>query len=260
MEKREEFLFSLFFYIFVLSLICISNNSFSQNQTINNFSKSKKNLLNIHKNNPYTFYCSCSYRNKTPNLNSCGYKIYKNFKRANRIEFEHIVPASRFGKKFLSWQKGHIKCIKNNGKRYNGRKCSKKVDENFRLIEADMYNLQPTIGEINQLRENFKMSIISGEQRFFGKCDIEIKNNKIEPTELIRGDIARTYLYMSETYPSYISLSKMELDLFNLWDSQDPVDEWECKRYKLIKKIQKNENHILANKCFTNLNQFISVH
>ena len=41
MEKREEFLLNLFFYIFILILICLSNNSFSQNQTINNFSKSK---------------------------------------------------------------------------------------------------------------------------------------------------------------------------------------------------------------------------
>ena len=93
------------------------------------------------------------------------------------------------------------------------------------------------------------MSIISGEERFFGKCDVEIKNNKIEPPDHIRGDIARTYLYMSETYPSYINLSYIEEDLFNLWEKQDPVDKWECKRYKLIKKIQKNENHILAKKC-----------
>ena len=249
MEKREEFLFNLFFYKLLLILICFSHNSFSQNQTINNFSNSKKILLKIHKNNPYTFYCGCSYKNKTPNLSSCGYKIFKNNKRAKRIEFEHIVPASRFGKKFQSWTKGHLNCVKNNGKKYKGRKCSRKVDENFRLIEADMYNLQPTIGEVNQLRKNFKMSIISGEKRFFGKCDVEIKNNKIEPPDNVRGDIARTYLYMSETYPSYINLSYIEQDLFNLWEKQDPVDKWECKRYKLIKKIQKSENYILAKKC-----------
>ncbi len=249
MEKREEFLLKLFFYMFIWILVCLNCNSFAQNQTINNFSKSKKILLKIHENNPFTFYCGCSYKNKTPNLSSCGYKIYKNKKRANRIEFEHIFPASRFGKKFQSWTKGHLNCVKNNGKKYKGRKCARKVDENYRLIEADMYNLQPTIGEVNQMRKNFKMSIISDEQRLFGKCDIEIKNNKVEPAKHIRGDIARTYLYMSDTYPNYINLSSIELDLFSLWNSQDPVDKWECKRYKLIKKIQKNENYILAKKC-----------
>ena len=180
MGKREEFLFNLFFYKLLLILIFFSYNSFSQNQTIKNFSNSKKILLKIHKKNPYTFYCGCSYKNKTPNLSSCGYKIFENNKRAKRIEFEHIVPASRFGKKFQSWTKGHLNCVKNNGKKYKGRKCSRKVDENFRLIEADMYNLQPTIGEVNQLRKNFKMSIISGEKRIFGKGDVEIKNNKCE--------------------------------------------------------------------------------
>ena len=54
---------------------------------------------------------------------------------------------------------------------------------------------------------------------------------------------------MSETYPRYINLSYIEQDLFNLWDKQDPVDKWECKRYKLIKTIQKSENYILAKKC-----------
>ena len=148
MEKREEFLLNLFFYIFILILICFSNNSFSQNQTIYNFSKSKKILLKIHKNNPYTFYCECSYKNKTPNLNSCGYKIFKNNKRAKRIEFEHIVPASRFGKKFETWKNGNLKCIKN-GKKFKGRRCARKINKKFRLMEADLYNLQPTIGEIN---------------------------------------------------------------------------------------------------------------
>ena len=69
------------------------------------------------------------------------------------------------------------------------------------------------------------MSIISGEKRIFGKCDVEIKNNKIEPAEHIKGNIARTYIYMSETYPRYINLSFIEQDLFNLWDKQDPVDK-----------------------------------
>ena len=249
MEKREEFLLNLFFYIFILILICFSNNSFSQNQTINNFSKSKKILLKIHKNNPYTFYCGCSYKNKTPNLSSCGYKIFKNNKRAKRIEFEHIVPASRFGKKFQSWTKGHLNCVKNNGKKYKGRKCSRKVDENFRLIEADMYNLQPTIGEVNQLRKNFKMSIISGEKRIFGKCDFEVQNKFVEPSPNIRGDIARTYFYMADTYSNYIKLTKSELSLFSKWNNVDPVDEWECKKSKLIVNSQKNLNKFIVQGC-----------
>ena len=249
MEKREEFLLNLFFCLLILILICFSHNSFSQNQIINNFSKSKKILLKIHKNNPYTFYCGCSYKNKTPNLSSCGYKIYKNNKRANRIEWEHIVPASRFGKNFLSWRKGHLNCVKHNGKKYKGRKCSRKVNKNFRLIEADMYNLQPTIGEINEQRQNFQMSIIPGEIRHYGKCDFEVQNRFVEPSPNIRGDIARTYFYMADTYSNYIKLTKSELSLFSKWNKVDPVDEWECKKSKLIEKSQKNINKFLVQGC-----------
>ena len=48
MEKREEFLLNLFFYKLLMILICLSHNSFSQNQTINNFSNTKTKLLKIH--------------------------------------------------------------------------------------------------------------------------------------------------------------------------------------------------------------------
>ena len=71
-------------------------------------------------------------------------------------------------------------------------------------MEADLYNLQPTIGEINQQRQNFKMSIIPGEKRNFGKCDFEVQNKFVEPSPNIRGDIARTYFYMADTYSKYI--------------------------------------------------------
>ena len=234
--------------MFILILICFSHNSFSQNQTINNFLKSKKILLTIHKNNPYTFYCGCSYKNKTPNLSSCGYKIYKNKKRANRVEWEHIVPASRFGKKFETWKHGSLKCI-TNGKKFKGRKCTRIMNKNFRLIEADLYNLQPAIGEINQQRQNFKMSIIQGEKRNYGKCDFEVKNRFVEPSTNIRGDIARTYLYMGDTYSNYIKLTINELSLFSKWNNEDPVDEWECKKSKLIEKYQKNFNKFVVQGC-----------
>ena len=248
MEKREQFLLNLFFYLFILILICFNHNSFSENQTVINFSKSKKILLKIHKNNPYTFYCGCSYKNKTPNLSSCGYKIFKNNKRAKRIEFEHIVPASRFGKKFESWKNGNLKCIKN-GKKFKGRKCARKISKKFRLMEADLYNLQPTVGEINQRRQNFKMSIIPGEKRNYGKCDFEVQNRFVEPSPNIRGDIARTYFYMAKNYSNYIKLEKSELSLFLKWNEADPVDKWECKKSKLIQKSQKNFNKFLAKDC-----------
>ena len=178
-----------FIHYIIIPLLLIPSVVLSQNNQITSFSKSKKQLAKVYKDHPITLYCGCSFEGKTPNFSSCGYVPKKNNKRANRIEWEHVVPASRFGKKFETWKNGNLKCIKN-GKKFKGRKCTRKINKKFRLMEADLYNLQPTIGEINQRRQNFKMSIIPGEKRNFGKCDFEVQNKFVEPSPNIRGDIA----------------------------------------------------------------------
>ena len=238
----------VFFAILLSQFISSKSISFEGNQKIETFYESKIILRDIFQNHQYTFYCSCSYEHKKPIFKACGYKPYKNFKRANRIEWEHVVPASRFGKKFETWKNGNLKCIKN-GKKFKGRKCTRKINRKFRLMEADLYNLQPTIGEINQQRQNFKMSIIPGEKRNFGKCDFEVQNKFVEPSPNIRGDIARTYFYMADTYSNYIKLTKSELSLFLKWNEADPIDEWECKKSKLIENYQKNLNKFIVQGC-----------
>ena len=238
----------VFFAILLSQFISSKSISFEGNQKIETFYESKIILRDMFQNHQYTFYCSCSYEHKKPIFKACGYKPYKNFKRANRIEWEHVVPASRFGKKFETWKNGHLKCIKN-GKKFKGRKCTRKINKKFRLMEADLYNLQPTIGEINQQRQNFKMSIIPGEKRNFGKCDFEVQNKFVEPSPNIRGDIARTYFYMADTYSNYIKLTKSESSLFSKWNNVDPVDEWECKKSKLIENSQKNLNKFIVQGC-----------
>ena len=100
-----------------LSLIFLSSHAFTQNNQITSFSKSKKLLLKLYKDNPVTLYCGCSFKGKKPNLSSCGYIPKKNKKRANRIEWAHVVPAHAFGKSFSEWRDGHRKCVKKNGKK-----------------------------------------------------------------------------------------------------------------------------------------------
>ena len=112
-----------------------------------------------------------------------------------------------------------------------------------------MFNLYPAIGEINGRRSNYSMAMIKGELREFGKCDVEINNKKIEPRESIRGEIARTYMYMDSAYPGKGIISKKNRKLFEAWNKIDPVDEWECDRAKRIEKIQGNPNQILQKQC-----------
>jgi len=93
------------------------------------------------------------------------------------------------------------------------------------------------------------MEIINGEKRKFGKCDVEIKNKKVEPKESIRGEIARTYLYMDSVYPGRGIISKKNRKHFDSWNQSDPVDEWECERAKRIEKIQGNMNEVVVRDC-----------
>ena len=116
-------------------------------------------------------------------------------------------------------------------------------------MQADMFNLYPAIGEVNGRRSNYSMSIIEGEKREFGKCDVEIKNKKVEPKESIRGEIARTYMYMDSAYPGRGIISKKNSKLFDAWNKSDPVDEWECERAKRIEEIQGNRNEIVRLNC-----------
>ena len=55
---------------------------------------------------------------------------------------------------------------------------------------------------------------------------MEIEDRKAEPPLNVRGDIARTYLYMDVAYPGRGIISKKNRKLFAAWNRQDPVDRW----------------------------------
>ena len=83
------------------------------------------------------------------------------------------------------------------GKKYKGRECCSKVSDAFRQMQSDMHNLFPTVGEVNGDRSNFVFGEIDGEEREYGQCDFEVAERIAEPMKSIRGDIARSYFYMS---------------------------------------------------------------
>jgi deoxyribonuclease-1 len=192
-----------------------------------------------------TFYCGCTYSGNEVDLASCGYQAKKDLDHAKRLEWEHVVPAEAFGQSFREWREGHPECIDSKGKAFKGRNCARKMSTLFRYMEADLYNLQPAIGEVNWLRSNYSMEMIPGEKRAFGACDIEIENRKIEPRPEIRGDVARTYLYMDKAYPGHGIISRSNQKLFAAWDKEDPVDDWERERARRIETIQGNRNSFI---------------
>ncbi len=198
------------------------------------FSKSKRLLATkIYPEHPIGFYSGCRYKVQNKKLipihRSCGFKYRKNKNRSERIEWEHIVPAWMFGHQLRCWQQGgRLNCRNNNA--------------TFKQMEADMHNLVPAIGEINGDRSNFKYGMIEGEQRLYGKPDIEIAFSErlAEPPTSVQGDIARTYFYMVDKYK--LKLSRQQQQLFIAWNNSDPVDAWERKKNRLLKEIQGDEN------------------
>jgi len=246
----------------ILILLILSNVVFAQNSNIDfnddeddiatiepeilsaksekySFARSKRILATkIYRLHKKTFYAGCDYeiqgKKLVPIADTCGFHYRKNPKRANRIEWEHIVPAWHFGHVFKCWKKG-------------GRKLCRDTNAKFRQMEADMHNLVPSIGEINGDRSNYPYGNIRGEKRVYGKVDMEIESSKrvAEPKKSVLGDIARTYFYMHDRYNMYISPEQEKMLI--KWNNQDPVNRWEKKKNLLVRDIQGDNNEYISN-------------
>jgi len=247
MKRLASFLMSL-------SMLCmIGGSSYAAdrgNTSLQSFNKAKKILLKeVYYDHLTTFYCGCPFTINKKIIPSDKYTPKKRWKRAYRLEWEHIVPAHAFGQSFPEWRNGHPECVSSKGKPFKGRNCTRKMIVKFRYMESDMYNLVPAVGEINGLRSNYSFGMIPGEKREFGECDMEIENRKVEPPPEVRGNIARTYFYMDWAYPGHGIISNKNRKLFQAWDKEDPVDAWECERCWKIEKIQGNENPFVREHC-----------
>ncbi len=215
-----------------------------------------KRLLNqeIYKDHRKTFYCGCAF-SKTKKVR-CNVGPGR---RAKTVEWEHVVPASRFGQTFDSWQSSKTwGCqlpeflqwlLDADCRTVSGRSNARQQSRLYRLMEADMHNLVPAIGLINQKRSNLPYGDIPGETRRFGRCDFEVSDQYAEPAPAIRGDIARIYFYMTRAYPDHVRLTAAEQEMFTQWDRQDPVDKWECLRCRRIQSAQHSRNPVVDEAC-----------
>jgi len=243
---------SIFIYVLITIFVLTTSVHAAPkgNTTIQSFNKAKKILIKqVYRAHQTTFYCESQYTQGKHVIHTNGYVPKKNSKRAHHLEWEHIVPTHAFGQSFKEWREGHPKCVDRKGKSFKGRNCARKRSRKFRYMESDLYNLVPAIGEINGLRSNYSFAMIPSENREFGTCDMEIEDRKAEPRPEVRGNIARIYFYMNWAYPGQGIISKKNQKLFNAWDKEDPVDDWECERSKRIEGIQRNENPFVKKVC-----------
>lgn len=235
--------------IIVLAALLFPFTATAGNERIESFSKAKKLLeKEVYFDNRETLYCGASFDDKKNITPPAGFQSEKHGKRSKKVEWEHVVPAENFGRTFAAWRDGDTQCVNNKGKEYKGRRCANKASKEYRLMQSDLYNLFPAIGSVNAMRSNYNFAMLPHERSDFGSCAMKIDDRKAEPPAEARGRIARTYLYMEQTYSRY-SMSKQQRQLMMAWDKQFPISEWECKRAERIEKIQGNVNEVLKERC-----------
>ncbi|WP_312593864.1 endonuclease [Stutzerimonas nitrititolerans] len=164
-------------------------------------------------------YCGCNWKwtGKSGGMigpESCGYETRAQQHRADRIEWEHIVPAWIFGHQRQCWQNG-------------GRNNCIADDPVFQAMEADLFNLYPSVGEVNGDRSNYQYGMVTGVASQYGACTtrVDFKGRTAEPRNDVKGLVARTTFYMYDRYG--LSMSRQQQQLFMAWNRQYPVSAWE---------------------------------
>lgn len=210
-----------------------------------NFDSAKTIASRIYAPEKQEFYCGCTIRwqggKGIPDLKGCGYQIRKNGPRANRIEWEHVMPAQQFGSPLACWKQG-------------GREQCGKSDLLFKQMEADLFNLKPAIGEVNGDRAHYRFALLPAQAPQYGSCDVKVdfKSHLVQPRAEIRGDIARIHFYMADKYQ--IPLAKAQQQLFMAWHQQDPVDDTERKLQSRIAQQMGHANDFVTGKKVWQLN------
>jgi len=179
-------------------------------------------------------YCGCKWTwvgksGGRIDAESCGLKARKQENRAERTEWEHIVPAWTFGNQRQCWQNG-------------GREHCVDADPVFRAMEADLFNLYPSVGEVNGDRSNFNYGMATGVAPQYGQCKtrVDFDQRAAEPRDEVKGLVARTTFYMFDRYN--LSMSRQQQQLLMAWDKQYPVSSWEKERDRRIAAIMGHSN------------------
>lgn len=202
-----------------------------------NFSDAKKvarSQVYQDRNNAGDMYCGCNWEwqgasGGKVDLNSCGYKVRAQLNRAQRIEWEHIVPASTFGRQRQCWQHG-------------GRQNCQATDPVFNVMEADLHNLTPVVGEVNADRNNFNMGMAAIPNGQYGQCPfkVDFQSRIAEPPNAYKGMAARIHFYMADRYG--LNFSDQQERILMAWDKAYPPSAWELERNRRITRITNVSN------------------
>lgn len=144
-----------------------------------------------------------------------------------RYNIEHVFP--------MAWVTRALRC--------GDRQACRRNDPRFNEIESDMHNMYPARKDLNKSRGSYPYRELRGEDRVEPGCDLEIDHRAraVEPRPAVRGDIARAMLYMADQYDLVI-FERQRRDL-QRWHREDPPDDAERRRNRLIEAEQGRRNH-----------------
>ena len=227
-------------FLLASALLLVATSALGQSSE--SFGGAKKLLAGIHEEIGHleTLYCGCPYVRKGRaggdiDREACGLEARKNEKRSDRVEWEHVVPASWLGEGRACWTAGDALCVKKDGKAFKGRKCCLKpgVDPDFVAAHNDPHNLFPSGGEVNGDRLNHPYGTVKDEPRAYGSCDFEVggRPKVAEPTDSVRGELARAMLYMADRYGVDVRMARREL---MAWHGNNSPQQWELERARRI--------------------------
>lgn len=114
----------------------------------------------------------------------------------------------------------------------------------YGFAEGDLHNLWPALSSINSSRSDLPFGLIDPDARRFDDFCPDFErtsgaNALVEPRDDVKGDLARSILYMSDAYGLPLhGLNEMLLD----WHRSDPPDEMERWRNYVIERLQGNRN------------------
>jgi deoxyribonuclease I len=151
-------------------------------------------------------------------------------RKAKKLSVEHVFPAQ--------WIAEHFGCA-------NRNTCSNRT---YKAAEGDLHNLWPALTNINSSRGKQPFGELAGEdnRRFEANCtDYERSsgaNAIVEPRDEVKGDIARSVLYMAH---AYCLVPKGDIQTLFTWSMVDPVDDEERRRNDQIEVIQHSRNPLI---------------
>ncbi|PCC97375.1 deoxyribonuclease I [Halopseudomonas pelagia] len=224
-----------FIYLIASALVALASLSISAAPLTFDQAKTELRRQVFHdQNTAGDLYCGCNWQwqgrsGGRMDLAACGYKIRAQEVRAERLEWEHVMPAWAFGHQRQCWQQG-------------GRKNCIRTDPVFRAMEADMHNLWPTVGEVNADRSNYNFGQLTSTPYRYGACTsrVDFKQRVAEPRNEAKGTVARIQFYMHDRYG--LNMSRQQQQLLMAWYGKYPVTEPERVRDQRIARVMGHSN------------------